>query len=207
MTPANLQVRRATLDDLVMLRWLWQHAELPATSLEKRFTEFQVVETASGDLLAAIGFQIEGQHGKIHSEAYPSPELADELRPRLWERVLALARNHGLCQIWIPRSASVFWLEQEFEMAGSDALKKLPPTFAETDAALWLTLKLREQTSEAAILDQEFEVFRLTQKQESERRLRQARGLKVVALFIAGALLVLVGFAIWYVLVRLKGAR
>jgi N-acetylglutamate synthase-like GNAT family acetyltransferase len=48
------RVRRATVDDLGQLRPLWM-AQLPeASGLERRVTEFQVVETPEGRILAAV---------------------------------------------------------------------------------------------------------------------------------------------------------
>ena len=55
MTTPNLQVRRATIDDLPRLVPLWQREDLPWEALEKRFKEFQVVEESGGELIGALG--------------------------------------------------------------------------------------------------------------------------------------------------------
>ena len=73
MTTANLQVRRASIDDLPQLNSLWQQERLPSASLEKRFKEFQVVE-ASSEILGAIGLEVLGTEGRLHSEVFAHPE-------------------------------------------------------------------------------------------------------------------------------------
>jgi N-acetylglutamate synthase-like GNAT family acetyltransferase len=44
MKSANLRIRRATVDDLAALKDIWASMRLPPDELEKRLTEFQVVE-------------------------------------------------------------------------------------------------------------------------------------------------------------------
>src|SRR5947207_1815499 len=107
------QVRRATVDDLPQLIVLRKAAHLPATDLEKRFTEFQVVENAEGKLAAAIGLQISQQQGLLHSEMVLDFSLADKLRPRLWERVEKVAANHGLFRVWTQETAP-YWKQTGF---------------------------------------------------------------------------------------------
>src|SRR5947208_15870874 len=76
MTAPNQQVRRATVEDLQKLAALWKQENLPAQDLEKRFKEFQVVEGEGGGILAAVGLQIVGPEGRLHSEAFAHPEQA-----------------------------------------------------------------------------------------------------------------------------------
>ena len=49
MNPNKIQVRRATLEDLLKLIALWQQENLPWENLEKRFTEFQLAETLDSE--------------------------------------------------------------------------------------------------------------------------------------------------------------
>jgi N-acetylglutamate synthase-like GNAT family acetyltransferase len=200
---ANCQMRRATVDDLVDLRRLWQQMSWPVPALEKRLGDFQVVETPAGQLLGAIGIQIEAQHGRLHAEVFQNGQLAEQLRPRLWERVRSVARNHGLARLWIEDGSSVFWLDQGFEAAGSDMLQKLPPAFTRSGSKRWLTLKLRDESASAVSLEKEFELFRQTQQVNTERLMLQARWLRMLAGLVAATVIVLVGLAIWYVLQRL----
>src|SRR5580765_1265468 len=85
MNPPGHQVRRATLDDLQPLVALWQVARLPALELEKHFTDFQVVARTDGPLIGAIGLHVQGQHGKLYSEAFFHPEQEEEFRPQIWD--------------------------------------------------------------------------------------------------------------------------
>jgi len=198
-------MRRATIDDLAALRKLWPRAGLPVVELEKRLTEFQVVETPDGNVLGALGIQIAGEHGKIHSEAYDAPEIADELRWRLWERVQSVARNHRLRCLWIEQGTSRFLLDEDFEAAGSESLKMLPPSFGDPKA-LWWMLKLRDSNADEVVLEQELLLMRQAQQIESERLFRRARALKLIATLVAAIAMLAMLVAFYFVLRRSKGA-
>jgi len=198
MSVTNCQVRRATVDDLTLLRRLWQQAGQPVAELEKRFQEFQVVETAEGELLGAVGLHIEQQQGQIHNEGYLDPASATGLRPRLWERLQGLARSHGLHRLWIEHGSSVFWLEAGFEPASRQLTEKAPATFQLQAGGAWLTLKLREVTEASVFLEQELAIFRQAQAQQGQRVTRQAQTLKVLAALTVMAVLVVVAAAILY---------
>jgi N-acetylglutamate synthase-like GNAT family acetyltransferase len=200
-------VRRATVDDLVPLRRLWQQARWPVDALEKRLTEFQVVETAAGDLLGSVGLQIENAQGKIHTEVYRDPGQTAELRPRLWERLQSLSRNHGLSRLWVENGNAMFWLERGFEVAGSDLLKTMPPCFGAGDGQQWLTLKLRDETETALLLERELAVFRETQREGAEAVARQARLLRLLAGVLVCGVLLLIAWSVWAILHHLKHGR
>ena len=70
MNPQNLRVRRATVDDIATLRQTWEAMRFSPDDLEKRLTEFQVVENAAGEAVGAMGLQLSGQHALLHSEGY-----------------------------------------------------------------------------------------------------------------------------------------
>ena len=125
MNPANYRLRRATLDDLGELSALWKSMNLSVEELGKRITEFQVAESADGEFLGAVGFQLEGRQGRIHSEVFKDFALADQLRPLLWERIQAVARNHGVARLWTQECAP-FWGQSGFQLERTEALKKLP---------------------------------------------------------------------------------
>ena len=74
MTNPNPQVRRATVEDLPKLVPLWQAEQLPWAGLEKRFKEFQVVEMPDGEVVAAVGLEIAGTEGRLHSEVFAHPQ-------------------------------------------------------------------------------------------------------------------------------------
>jgi N-acetylglutamate synthase-like GNAT family acetyltransferase len=206
MNVSNWQLRRATLDDLVVLRRLWQQQGWPASDLEKHFTEFQVVETATGELQGAIGLAVDGAFGQIHSEAYADPALVESLRPRLWERVQSLARNHGLTRLWIDDVSSAFWLEKGFEPAAQELIQRVPTTWAKRGAGPWLTLKLRDEAAEGSV-DHELEVLAQFQLQERERLTDQARRLRLLAVVVVGAVLLMMAWAGWSILTHMQKRR
>jgi N-acetylglutamate synthase-like GNAT family acetyltransferase len=198
MNPSNYRVRRATVDDLGKLKGLWESMHYPADELEKRLTEFQVVESADGQLAGALGVQIVRPHGWLHSEAYRDFGVADELRPLLFQRIQSLASNHGVLRLWT-RENSPFWTKNGFQPAGADVLKKLPAEWPKDDTG-WLTLQLK---NEEAIVSVEKELAMLldAEKQRTARTLERARTLKTFATLIALILgIAIMGAAVyvWY---------
>jgi N-acetylglutamate synthase-like GNAT family acetyltransferase len=196
MSLGNLQVRRATIDDLSVLRGLWRQAQLPVDLLEKRLGDFQIVETATGEVLGTIALQIAGAQGRLHSEAYAAPELADDLRARLWNRVLSLARHKGLARLWMEAGGAVFWIEQELEPASQELIDQLPAAFPPSGKT-WLTLKLREESDRLVSVERELALFREAEKAQTQRVLDQARILKLLAAVIVLTLMGIVAFGLW----------
>ena len=192
MSTPQLQVRRATIDDLSKLAPLWRDEKLSVEDLEKRFKEFQVVQGPDGEVLGAIGLQIAGQEARIHSEVFSHPEQADLLREKLWERIQVLANNHGLARVWT-QLTTPFWHQNGFAVPAGDALAKLPPTFL-GDSHSWLLVQLRSEAATNISLDKEFAMFREAERERTERIFRQARVLKMVAAVFAAVVLFLVLF-------------
>src|SRR6185369_9545744 len=87
MTVSNYRVRRATLDDISQITAIWKSLSFPAEDLVRRVTEFQLAESADGKVVGAIGLQIAGQQGRIHSEGFSDFALAEQLRPLQWDRL------------------------------------------------------------------------------------------------------------------------
>lgn len=189
MTDANVQARRATIEDLPQLSALWQQENLPVTDFEKRFKEFQVVQGEDNTILGAIGLQVSGTQGRLHSETFLRQEDADALRPKLWERVRAIAGNFGLTRIW-SQSPAPFWHANGFAPAGAEQLSKLPAEFG-SGAQGWSVLQLREEAVSVSI-DKEFALFREAEKERTEKLFRQARVLKMIAAVLAVAVFGLV---------------
>ena len=194
-TPA-LQVRRATIDDLPSLLPLWQKENLPAKDLEGRFKEFQVVENGNGGIAGAIGLQVSGQEGRLHSEAFEDFGQADRLRGALWERIRTVEQNYGLVRVW-SQFTSPYWRAIGFDQPSNEMLTKLPQNFG-SDRAPWLCVKLREETSATVSIDKEFALFRESEREETQKVMRKARVMKVVAGVIA--ILVLILVVAWAVL-------
>ena len=187
MNSAKYRVRRATLDDLSPLAALWKSMNFQADNLGKRVTEFQVAEEQDGKLAGALGLQIVERQGRIHSEAFTDFAVADQLRPLLWERVHAVALNHGLLRLWTLEAAP-FWAHCGLGKADAEALEKLPAAWR-VQSANWPTLKLKEEVEALVSLDKEFALFMESEKQRTQRAFQQARVLKVVATLVALGLL------------------
>jgi len=190
MNSSPYRVRRATLDDLSQLTALWQSMRLPVEDLGKRITEFQVAEGADGKLPGAVGLQIAERQGRVHSEAFSDFALADVLRPLLWERIRAVAANHGLLRLWTQERAP-FWGQCGLAPANGEVLEKLPALWRGQSSG-WLTLKLKEDIEVAISLDKEFALFMESEKQRTERAFQHARILKTVATLVALAVFILV---------------
>lgn len=202
MTTPNQQLRRATVEDVRKLTALWQQENLPWQELEKRFKEFQVVEGEGGELWGAIGFQLMGLEAVIHSEAFLSPEYSEWVRERLWERVQVLARNHGLVRVWTQLKAP-FWTGNGFKLADEETLAKLPSALSRASEP-WLFLQLREEAPLLSI-DKEFALFKEAEREQTERMLRQAKALKMVAAgFAVVVFLLVIVWALYFFRVQRK---
>ncbi len=199
MNSATYRVRRATTDDLDQLISLWQSAQLPVQNLDKRFTEFQVVEDADGKLAGAIGLQISGSEGKIHSEAYSDFGLTDQLRPLLWERLRSVANNHGLFRLWTDESAPFWKKEGGFSAPAADALAKIPAQFG-GEKINWSFLQLKEDRAAPNSLEAEFARFKAEEKERTDQMFQQARMLKGVAWGLAVILFIFVAVGVIYLM-------
>ncbi len=179
MNPEEFEVRRATLDDLDGLKTLWEQARLPVLELERHLTEFQVVVTPAGGIIGALGLRVQGKHGLLHSEAFVHPEAEDGYRPRIWQRLMNIARNRGLARLWTLEE-SPFWHQQGFAPPTEDVWKKFPVELG-NPRANWATLSLRDESQDAIALEKEFELFQQTQRASTEQLMQSARLFKYLA--------------------------
>lgn len=204
MTSPNLAARRATIEDLQKLTPLWRGAGLNAEALGKRLQEFQVVEGAGGEIVGALGMQIEGQQAQLHSEAFASPEETSAVRARLWERVQMVSKNHGFVRLWTQLDPAV-WGGNGFQEPSQDAAEKRPAAFGASTPP-WLCLQLREDAALTPSIEKEFALFKEMQQEETQRIFRQAKVMKIVAALIVMAvfLLILVWAVYW---MKTQGAR
>ncbi len=157
--------------------------QFPTEELSKRITEFQIGESAEGALLGAVGLQIAGKQGRIHSEGFTDFAFADQVRPLLWERMQSVATNHGLTRFWTQEKAP-FWNHCGLAKADAEALAKLPAVW-KTVPGDWLTLKLRDDVEALISADQEFAAFMAAEKLRTQRAFAHAKVLKIVATFLA----------------------
>ena len=186
---ANYRVRRATLDDLPQLIELWKIENLPVELLEKRLTEFQVVDDGLGKVLGAWGVKMAAQQIKLHSEVVLATDEADALRDKFWERLQNLIHNHGIIRLWT-RESSPYWHGAGFHPPSTEQLKKLPPAFV-TDASPSLVLELRPEPEAGQVdVEQEFEKFREQERAMSEATLAKGKKLKAVATVLSVLLFV-----------------
>ena len=190
VSSSNYRMRRATLDDIGQLTALWESMHYPTQDLARRITEFQVAEGADGKLFGTLGLQIAECQGRVHSEAFSDFALAEHLRPLLWDRVHAVATNHGLLRVWTQEQAP-FWNHCGLVKADAEALQKLPALWRGPSSA-WLTLKLKDDMESVVSLDKEFALFMQSEKQRTEQVFQHARKLKTIAMLIAVALLIAV---------------
>jgi N-acetylglutamate synthase-like GNAT family acetyltransferase len=190
MNPPIHQVRRATVDDLPVLRRLWQEALLPVEDHEKRLKEFQAVFDERGRLLGAVGLSIAGRHGHLHSEVFADPTHGELLRDELWERLKAVAQNFGLVRVWT-RETAPYWHHIGFQTAAPELLEKLPAAFGSPPPP-WLSLILREETAIPLMAEQEMALFVQAQRESADHAMRQIKIMRGIATGVACVLFLVV---------------
>ena len=162
----------------------------PADELEKRLTEFQVIVTADGQIVGAIGVQIIRQHALLHSEGYTDFSVADAARELFWERIQTIAAHHGVFRLWT-QEKSPFWARWGFQPANAETLARLPEKWKRPEEK-WLSIQLKDEEAIAA-LDKELAQFRDLEKKRTAETLEQARTMTktfTVILFILGIILI-----------------
>ncbi len=175
---------------------------LAADDLEKRLTEFQVVETSDGQLVGALGVQLNGPHGWLHSESYRDFAMADEARPLLFQRIQSVASNHGVFRLWTQEKAP-FWTHHGFQPASAETLKKLPAAWPNAESG-WLTLQLKNEDALVSV-EKELAMMLEAEKQRTNLALERARTLKMVATLLAVILAIVVLGAAFYLWARNAG--
>jgi hypothetical protein len=191
-------VRRANINDLAALRTIWSEERFPVGELERRFTEFQVIEAVDGKVIAALALQIQGKEGHVHSEAIAQPEHAELARQVLWDRLKKVAINHGLVRVWT-HATHTHWQQEEFSTPTEEQQGKRPAQFGESTAG-WLVLQLKEESAQAISLEHELAMFREAQKAESQEFQQRAQKMRLIATVVAFLFLacVLVGGFYWF---------
>jgi N-acetylglutamate synthase-like GNAT family acetyltransferase len=197
---SEYNIRRATVDDLPQLMELWRAAHLPADELEKQFTDFQIAENEQGEIVAAIALHIEIPAGRVHAETFGDFALADELRPKFWERLKTVAQNHGLYRLWTDEAAPWWKKDAGFAAPSAETLGKLPASFGIARPGL-LTLQLRDEAGTPEQLDKELEVFKDKERHKRERMVKGGKILTVAGTLIA-ALLFLIAIVAFFVMLK-----
>ncbi len=179
MSPQILRIRRATVDDRAALKTIWASMRLPADELEKRLTEFQVVENAEGGVIGAIGFQVLRQHALLHNESYSDFAVADAARELFWERLQKLAANHGVFRVWT-QERSPFWKGFGFQPPSSEILARLPQEWKNEFDGGWLTLQLKNEELISAALEKQFAPFMTEEKLETKKISEKAKTINTI---------------------------
>src|SRR5271170_1515661 len=174
MNSASLRVRRATVDDFAALKTIWAAMRLPADDLEKRLTEFQVVENSDGEAVGAIGIQFSKQHSLLHSEGYSDFGVADAARQLFWERIQTLASHNGVFRIWT-QERSPFWKSYGFQPPTAEVFTRLPAEWKNEFDGGWLTFQLKNEEVIAAALEKEFVPFMTEEKLGTKRISEKAK--------------------------------
>jgi hypothetical protein len=187
---SGYRVRRATLDDVPTLIGMWNLMKYPGAELSKRVTEFQVAEASDNKLVGAVGLQIAGRQGRIYGETFDDFSASEQVRPLFWERLQSVATNHGLLRLWTQETAP-FWTQTGLRKADAEALAKLPADWKAFPGD-WLHLKLKDDVEAVISADQEFMLFMQSEKEQSQKTIRRAKALKVVASLVAFVVFLLV---------------
>jgi N-acetylglutamate synthase-like GNAT family acetyltransferase len=197
MSPLTLRIRRATVDDRAALKSLWSSMRLPPDDLEKRLTEFQVVENPDGEVVGAVGIQFSRQHALLHSEGYSDFGVADAARQLFWERIQTLAANHGVFRVWT-QERSPFWKSYGFQPPDAEVLARLPDEWKNEFDGGCLTLQLKNEEVITAAFEKQFAGFMAAEKMGTERVSKKARTIKTVITVIGFAIGILsIGFAVY----------
>jgi N-acetylglutamate synthase-like GNAT family acetyltransferase len=200
MTPASLRVRRATVDDRETLKTLWESMRLSPDGLEKRLTEFQVVENSDGEVVGAIGIQFSRQHARLHSESYSDFGVADVARQLFWERIQKLSANLGVFRLWT-QEQSPFWKSFGFQPPGAEILTKLPDEWKTEFNGGWLTLELKNEDAINAALEKQTANLIAAGKMEAVRMSEKAKSFKTLTTIITIVCFAIgifgIGFAIY----------
>ena len=196
MSSANYLVRRAVVDDLPALEPLWQSMNFSPEELEKRLTDFQVAVDGQEKVLGAVAFEVVGNQGRIHHEAFSDFGVADAVRLLFWEKLQMLAQNNLVFRVWTQETAP-FWKQAGLQPPGKDELQKLPAKW--TAAGGWLTLQLKEEAAIQALTGTgEIEMLMQMERERTRHTLKRAKLLKTVATVLAIIFAVFVGAMILY---------
>jgi len=173
---------------------------LQSNELEKRLTEFQVIESAEGQIIGAIGVQIVRQHALLHSEGYSDFSVADAARKLFWERIQTIAAHNGVLRLWTQEN-SPFWTRWGFQPATAETLARLPEEWKRSGGK-WLSIQLKDEEAIAA-LDNELAQFKESEKKRTAETLNQARTMtKTITNIIFAVAIILFGVAIYLIIRR-----
>jgi hypothetical protein len=207
MSSQTLRIRRATVDDRETLKILWASMRLPPDELEKRLTEFQVVENTEGEVVGALGIQFSRQHALLHNEGYSDFSIADAARQLFWERIQTLAANLGVFRIWT-QERSPFWKSYGFKPPTPEVFARLPEQWKNEFDGGWLTLQLKNEEVITAAFEKQFAGFMAAEKKETERVTEKAQTFKTIVTIIGFAIgIICISYAVYLFIHRLPASQ
>ncbi len=210
MNPQTFHIRRATVADRETLKELWAAMRLPADDLEKRLTEFQVVENPGGEVVGAIGILFSRQHALLHNESYSDFAVADAARHLFWERLQTLAAHLGVFRVWT-QERSPFWKSYGFQPPTAEMFTRLPAEWKNDFDGGWLTLELKNEDAINAALEKQTANLIAAGKMEAVRISEKARTFKTLTTIITVVCFAIgifgIGFAIYLFIHRQPFSR
>jgi hypothetical protein len=190
-----LKARRATLDDLPVLREMWANERLPVEDLDKRVTEFQVAHHEDGTIVGAIGFRRAGDQAMIHSESFADFSLSDQIRGLIWQRFDTLSKNYAINRVWLQEDL-MYWKEKGFDPPEDEVLEKLPELFGDQEGT-WFTMVLREElftSPEAKRTEMMFQQSIAADREKTEQRIRNMKVISTLVAFVFFVMICIAGF-------------
>ena len=199
MNPGQLQIRRATVDDLPALRELWLAAKWNAEELENRLTDFHIVQSG-GQFAGALGVQVVRQHARLHSEDYADFAVADDARKLFWDRIQVIAANLGVFRLWT-QETSPFWTRWGFQPPDAETLARLPEEWKNLEGR-WLTLQLKDADVINKAMETQFAGFMDAEKKQTARVLARAKMVRVVFVTVCFAIFFICVLIFFYEIMR-----
>lgn len=207
MSRQALQIRRATVDDRAALRQISISMRLSADELEKRLTEFQVVETSENTVVGAVGIQFAERHALLHHEGYSDFAVADTARQLFWERIQTLCANHGAFRVWT-QERSPFWKSYGFQPPAGEVLVRLPAQWKNEFEGGWLTMQLKNEEAITTAMENRLADFMAAEKLDTARVSRQAQVIKTVIAVVGFAIgIICFALAIYLFMHRLRASQ
>lgn len=186
MESLQVELRRATIEDIDALARLWRACDLDVSGLERRLTEFHVALDDEQRLLGAIGLRLQGGEGCLHTEAYHDVEGMNVAREALLERVGKMADALGLHRMWTTLDLPALG-ERAFEEPDEESMEAFPREFGDWRQN-WRIALLRDPSAAPANLEKQLAMLTIQNRESSQQIVRSA---KIVKGLMNGALILL----------------
>jgi hypothetical protein len=152
-------------------------------------------------VLGAIGTLFSKQHALLFGEGFSDYSVADAARQLFWQRIQALAANHGIFRVWTQED-SPFWTRWGFQPANPETLARLPEEWKSSEGK-WLTFELKNEEAVTAALEQKFSGFMDAEKEQTARVAEKARMLRIIITVVGFTIGILcIGYAIYMLIHR-----